>query len=350
MTGMKNNMEIKKIAVLGTGTWGTALSGLLAGKGHEVTAWSAIEKEVEELGKYRKHPNLPNMIIPESIEFTGDMKDAISDKDILLMGVPSVFVRGTAEKASKILSETGALPKAIVTVAKGVEEDTLMTMSQIIEDELSKALGAKASDIQMVALSGPTHAEEVSVNLPTAIVAASKDEEASKFIQKVFMTDTFRVYTNSDIDGVEICGAMKNVIALTVGISMGLGFGDNAKAALMTRGMEEIKRLGMAMGCEERTFSGLAGIGDLIVTATSLHSRNNRCGKLIGEGMNPADAVKEVGMVVEGLNALPAVIKLAEKYEVDIPVSRALHEIVNEGRNPKEVALGLMKREEKPEF
>ena len=227
-------------------------------------------------------------------------------------------------------------------VAKGIEPDTLYTMTEILADELSHENGPRA--VRLVALSGPTHAEEVALDLPTTIVSASPDLEAAEVVQEVFSNTCMRVYTNSDIKGVELSGAMKNVIALGVGISTGLGYGDNARAALITRGIAEIARLGVAMGCNIHTFAGLAGIGDLIVTATSMHSRNNRAGILIGKGETPEHAVKEVGMVVEGMNALPAALELAERYQVEMPIVQTVNAIVNKGMSAAEAVKSLMER------
>lgn len=333
-------MEIKSIGVLGAGTWGMALARLLANKNYDVTVWSALEGEIEEYSSTRKHPNLPGMTIPDSIVFTKDLESALSNKGLVLFAVPSVYIRETAKSVAPLLKEKKPI---IVTVAKGIEKGTSLTMSQIIEDELGDGY-------KVAALSGPTHAEEVALDQPTTIVAACEDLEIAKIVQDTFMTDNLRVYTNKDINGVELCGAMKNVIALAVGISDGLGFGDNAKAALITRGMREIYKLGTAMGCDDMTFYGLAGIGDLIVTATSRHSRNNRCGQLIGQGYTPEAAVKEVGMVVEGLNALPSIMELASKFNIEVPVSSMLDNIVNKGIKPKDAAIALMQRERKGEF
>ena len=336
---------MRNIVVLGAGTWGMALARLLCNKGHEVVVWSALEKEIDEYSSTRKHPNLPEMVIPEDLGFSKGLEEAVRGKDLILFAVPSIFIRNTAKSVAAILrNETGDAKPIIVTVAKGIEPGTSFTMSQIIEDEVD------AECVKGVAaLSGPTHAEEVSIDLPTAIVAACENLDVAREVQDIFMTDALRVYTNNDILGVELCGAMKNVIALTVGISMGLGFGDNTKAALITRGMKEIERLGTAMGAEEDTFYGLAGIGDLIVTATSEHSRNNRCGKLIGQGVAPADAVKEVGMVVEGLNALPSVVELAKKYNIEVPITNMLDSIVHGGVTPSDAARILMERKRKDE-
>ena len=328
------------IGVLGAGTWGIALARMLSNNGHGVTVWSALEKEVEDLSATRKHPNLPGMTIPQAIEFTKDIAAVCQNKDVLLFAVPSPFVRSTAAKAAPYIPDG----QIIVDVAKGIEADTFFTMTQIIADQLQNPT------VKLVALSGPTHAEEVAKDLPTTIVSACEDMEAAKFVQNVFWGTCLRVYTNEDVLGVELCGAMKNVIALAAGVAVGLGLGDNTKAALITRGIAEIARLGTAMGCAEHTFGGLAGIGDLIVTATSVHSRNNRCGMLLGQGVAVEEAVKQVGMVVEGLNALPAAMRLKEKYQVEMPIVDAVNAIVNCGASPAEVVRMLMDRDKKPEI
>ncbi len=332
-----------KVGVLGAGTWGTALARMLCNSGHDVVLWSALEREVTEYAKTRRHPNLPGMIIPDAIRFTGDIEDVLKDKDILLFAVPSVFVRSTAAKAAPFIPDG----QIIVDVAKGIEAETLMTLTEVIRDELDKAGGH--DHVKLVALSGPTHAEEVALDMPTTIVSACRDEKAAAFVQDVFWNTCMRVYTNSDVLGVELCGAMKNIIALAAGMSAGLGYGDNTKAALITRGMAEIARLGEAMGCDKHTFAGLAGIGDLIVTATSVHSRNNKAGFLIGQGRTPQQAIEEVGMVVEGINALPAAMYLSEKYHVDMPIARGVNEIVNNAGQPAEIVRNLMSRPKKRE-
>ncbi len=322
------------IGVLGAGTWGVTLSRLLSNLGHRVTVWSALEHEVEEYSRTRRHPNLPGMVIPDEVKFTSDMEEACAGADLIVFAVPSVFVRWTAARAVPFVRQG----QIIVDVAKGMEGDTMMTLTQVIDDEMSKA-GVKA---RIVALSGPTHAEEVSQDMPTAIVAASTDMEAAAFVQDVFMSENFRVYVSRDVFGVELSGALKNIVALGVGISNGLGFGDNARAALITGGMAEIKQLGLAMGCRERTFYGLTGIGDLIVTATSRHSRNNRCGFLIGSGMTPEEAVREVGMVVEGINALPAAMELKQRYGITMSIISAVNAVVNEGMDARQAGRMLM--------
>ena len=325
-----------KIGVLGAGTWGMALARMLQLSGNEVTVWSALEREVEEFSATRRHPNLPGMEIPEEIRFTKDMEEVCRDKEILLFAVPSPFVRVTARKAAKYVKDN----QIIVDVAKGIEADTLFTMTQIIADEL------KNPAVKLVALSGPTHAEEVAKDLPTTIVSACEDLAAAERVQQVFGNTCMRVYTNDDVLGVELCGAMKNIMALASGVALGLGYGDNTKAALITRGMAEITRLGIAMGCKPQTFAGLAGIGDLIVTATSVHSRNNRCGMLLGQGVPPQEAVKQVGMVVEGINALPAAMRLAQKYGVEMPLATAVNAVVNLGADPKDAVAKLMSRDQ----
>ena len=329
---------MKKIGVLGAGTWGMALARMLSVEGHSVTVWSAVEREIDEFSVSRRHPNLPGMEIPVEIEFTKNIQQVCQGQDVLLFAVPSVFVRATSRAAAPFVAEG----QVIVDVAKGIEPDTLMTMSQVIESEIPGAV--------VVALSGPTHAEEVALGLPTTIVSACRDMAAAELVQQVFTSHCMRVYTNDDVLGVELCGAMKNVIALAAGVATGLGYGDNAKAALITRGIAEISRLGMAMGCKEQTFGGLAGVGDLIVTATSAHSRNNRCGQLMGQGLSPKEATEKVGMVVEGLNALPAAIKLKEKYGVEMPIVETVDALVSGGAAPGDTVRMLMQRGQKPEL
>lgn len=332
-----------KIGVLGTGTWGIALARMLANDNYEVTAWSAIESEIDELSTKRIHKNLPGMVVPDSIVFTKDISEVCKDKEILLFAVPSVFVRSTTEKARDFIPDG----QIIVDVAKGIEADTLFTMSQVIGDVLNDG---KHDNVKIVALSGPTHAEEVARDMPTTIVSACKDESAARKVQDIFMNTCMRVYTNDDVLGIELCGALKNIIALASGISTGLGNGDNAKAAIITRGMVEMTRLGLAMGAKQETFSGLAGVGDLIVTATSMHSRNNRCGMLIGQGVKPSEAVKQVGMVVEGVNALPAAMRLIEMYQVEMPITAMVNAVVKEEVDPATAVAALMGRDKKNEM
>ena len=330
-----------KIAVFGAGTWGIALARLLAVNGRDVTVWSAIPAELKSLSTTRRHPNLPGMELPSAMHYTADIAEACTGRDILLFAVPSPFVRSTAKKAAKYIPD-GQL---IVDVAKGVEDKTLMTMSEIIEDELAKA----KRTARVVALSGPTHAEEVSRDMPTLIVAASEDEAAAKAVQKAFTVPSFRVYTNTDRRGTELGGAVKNVIALAVGIALGLGYGDNAKAALITRGNAELTRLGLAMGCKPETFAGLSGMGDLIVTCTSMHSRNLHAGMLLGRGKTAEEAKAEVGQVVEGINALPAACRLAKKYKVEMPIVQSVDAILSGKLEARNALAALMGRDLKHE-
>ena len=327
-----------RIGVIGAGTWGMALARMLSNSGHDILVWSDRPTRIEELRKTRRQKNLPNMEIPEEVSFTIDINEVCKEKDIILFAVPSVAVRSTARRASSYVKEG----QIIVDVAKGIEPDTLMTMSEVIQQEIPHA--------KAVALSGPTHAEEVAKDLPTTIVAANEDLTIAEEVQDIISNPVMRVYTNTDIKGVELCGALKNIIALAAGISAGLGYGDNTKAAIITRGLAEIERLGVKMGCLPETFSGLAGMGDLIVTATSKHSRNNLCGYLIGQGYEPAEAVKQVGMVVEGINAIPAAMELAKKYEIEMPIIAAVDSIINHGEPPENAVRELMGRDNKTEL
>lgn len=329
------------ITVAGAGTWGTALGRILALNGHEVRIWSRFPKETESLSAERKHPNLPGCVIPDSIYFTSDIAEAAAGADYILMAVPSVYTRETAHDFAPYIDEKAI----IISAAKGIEKDTLMTLTEVIGDELSRA----GKNNTVTAISGPTHAEEVAKDLPTLIVCACEDLEAAKKVQQLFDGTCIRPYVNPDIKGVQICGALKNVEAIAVGIARGLGYGDNTCAAMITRGMEEIRRLGLAMGCREKTFFGLAGIGDLIVTATSLHSRNNKAGYLIGQGRTAEEAAKEVGMVVEGMNALPAAVSLCEQFGMDMPIINAVRCIITEHAKPSDVVKELMNRSLKME-
>lgn len=318
-----------KIGVLGAGTWGMALARMLCNMGHEVQVWSALPQEIDQLSTTGVHPKLKNMVIPKEMKYTKEIQEVCTDKDILLFAVPSVFVRSTAKQAAEFMKDG----QVIVDVAKGIEASTLFTMTEVIRDELDKKGGLE--NVKLVALSGPTHAEEVAIDLPTTIVSACPDLEVAQYVQKIFMNPKFRVYTNTDIHGVEICGAFKNIIALGTGIARGLGYGDNTAAALITRGVKEMSALGELMGCKPETFNGLAGIGDLIVTCTSLHSRNLTAGMLLGKGKSRDEAVKEVGMVVEGIYALDAAMQLKKKYDVELPICEMVNGIVNEGLSPE---------------
>lgn len=332
------------IGVLGAGTWGTALARMLAVNGHEVTMWSALPQELVELEKTHKHKNLPGCTLPESIHYTPEIREICQGRDILLFAVPSPYVRSTARACLDYLDPF----QVIVDVAKGIEPGTLMTMSQVILSEVKTKAGLQG--VRVVALSGPTHAEEVSLDLPTAIVASSEDMAAADKAQDIFMNPNFRVYTNNDVIGVELGGAVKNIIALACGMSCGLGYGDNARAALITRGAAEISRLAPVCGGSSGTITGLAGIGDLIVTCTSIHSRNFRAGVLLGQGKSREEAVKEVGMVVEGLNALPGVRALEAKYKVEMPIVDMVNAIVSGEVPVRDAVDKLMGRRKTTEF
>ena len=298
-----------KVGVLGAGSWGTALALLLHENGHDVTVWSISKEEVEELTKEREHKSkLPGVKLPEDMKFTNVMEEAIFDKDFMVLAVPSPFTRTTARKMKPFVKDG----QKIVDVAKGIEESTLMTLSQQIKEEIPQA--------DVAVLSGPSHAEEVGRGLPTTCVIGAKTKETAEYLQEAFMSETFRVYTSSDMLGMELGGSLKNVIALAAGIADGLGYGDNTKAALITRGIAEIARLGVKMGGKIESFTGLTGIGDLIVTCASVHSRNRKAGYLIGQGKSMQEAMDEVKMVVEGVYSTKAAIKLAKKYDVDIPI------------------------------
>lgn len=326
------------IGVIGAGSWGIALSVLLSNNGHEVKVWSIIEDEITMLKENHEHKDkLPGVILSDRITFTSDLQEAVENKDLLVMAVPSPFVRSTAASLREVVSK-GQL---IVNVAKGVEESTLMTLSQIIEEEVPQA--------EVAVLSGPSHAEEVGRGIPTTIVVGAKRKETAEWIQNIFMSEVFRVYISPDVLGIELGAALKNVVALAAGIADGLGYGDNTKAALITRGIAEIARLGMAMGGRFETFCGLSGIGDLIVTCASMHSRNRRAGILIGQGKTMDEAMKEVKMVVEGVYSAKAAMGLAEKYQVQIPIIEQVNNVLFENKPASEAMKDLMTRDKKIE-
>lgn len=334
---------MSKIAIIGTGTWGIALANMLS-ENHQVKAWSAIPEEIEYIQKNHKHPKLKDAKISEKIQLSCDLSFVLDGVEVIVMAVPSIFVRETTKKIIPYLQKE----HIIVDVAKGIEAKTLMTMSEIIYSEISPVMDFEYGHI--VALSGPTHAEEVSVGLPSTIVSASVDELISQKVQDIFTTSCMRVYTNQDIKGVEVCGSLKNIIALAAGISHGLGYGDNAIAALVTRGIHEISRLGIAMGCSIHTFYGLAGLGDLVVTCTSQNSRNNQCGTFIGKGYSVTESIEKVGMVVEGINALDAADLLSTRYHVELPIIRAVYDVVKFGLDPKVSVQRLFQRRSKSEI
>jgi len=326
-----------KIAVLGGGSWGIALAVLLHKNGHEITVWSALEKEIEMLDKEREHKMLPGVKMADDMKFTTDEKEAVTDKDMLVMAVASSYTRATARRFKDLI----APGQIIVNVAKGIEEDTVMTLTEIIEQEIPQC--------QVAVLSGPSHAEEVSRGVPTTIVVGAKKKSTAEYIRSLFMNEVFRVYISPDILGIELGGSLKNVVALAAGIADGLGYGDNTKAALITRGITEIGRLGIAMGGLYETFSGLTGIGDLIVTCASMHSRNRRAGILIGQGMSMEEAMAEVKMVVEGVYSAKAAMQLAEKYNVQLPIIEQVNKVLFEGKPASEAVKDLMLRDKKIE-
>ena len=326
-----------KLGVIGSGTWGTALAVLLVQNGHQVTLWSAFEEEAKAIKTTRKHPNLPEAVIPEELEVTTNLEAAMEDKEILVLSVPSIFVRQTAVKMAPYCRQG----QIIVNVAKGIEEQSLKVLSEVIEEELPMA--------EVAVLSGPSHAEEVSRLLPTTCVAGAHSRTAAEQVRKDFMSSAFRVYTSPDMIGIEVGAALKNVIALAAGMADGLGYGDNTKAALITRGIAEISRLGVAMGGKAQTFAGLSGTGDLIVTCASMHSRNRRAGILIGRGYSMEGAMKEVKMVVEGVYSAKAALALSQKYQVPMPIVEQVKQILFEGKPAREAVLDLMLRDRQTE-
>ena len=327
-----------RIGILGAGSWGTALAILLHDNGHDVVVWSIHEAEVEMLNTTRRHESkLPGVEIPEGIRFTTDMKDTMSDKDVCVLAVPSPFIRSTCQK----MKEYVRAGQIIVNVAKGIEESTLYTLTDIIEEEMPYA--------DACVLSGPSHAEEVSRRLPTTCVVSSRTRKTAEYLRSVFVSPVFRVYISPDMLGIELGGALKNVIALAAGTADGLGYGDNTKAALITRGIAEIARLGIKMGGKPETFYGLTGIGDLIVTCASVHSRNRKAGYLIGKGYTMEEAMKEVQMVVEGVYSARAALALAIKYQVEMPIVEQVNKVLFENKNAEQAVKELMLRDKKIE-
>ena len=327
-----------KISVIGAGSWGTALTHLLEKNGHDVTIWSCIEDEISMLKEFREQKDkLPGVILSDKTVFTSDMEEALKDKDVVVLAVPSPFTRSTSKQMSHFVKDG----QIIVNVAKGIEDETLMTLSQIIQQEIPQAT--------VCVLSGPSHAEEVGKDIPTTIVVGTEDKDTAVYLQNIFMSDVFRVYISSDVIGIELGAALKNVVALAAGIADGLGYGDNTKAALITRGMAEISRLGIVMGGRIETFYGLSGIGDLIVTCASMHSRNRRAGILIGQGRSYEEAMKEVKQIVEGVYAAKAGLKLSKKYNVTMPIIEQVNKVLFEGASAKEAVCELMVREKKVE-
>src|SRR5699024_9914573 len=333
---------MKKIAVLGAGSWGTALSIVLADNGHDVRLWSHRRDQVEEINE--KHGNeryLPNITLPKNLIGYEHIEEAVQDADIVLFVVPTSAIREVCAKIKDIVS----VHTVFVHASKGIEPNSLKRISEIIEEELPIC---KQENI--VILSGPSHAEEVALRQPTTVTVASKNDSHAKLVQHVFINEVFRVYTSDDVVGVELGGALKNIVALGAGLSDGLGFGDNAKAALITRGLAEITRLGTSMGANPLTFLGLCGVGDLIVTSTSVHSRNWRAGNLLGKGKTVDEVLSHMGMVVEGIRTTKAAYQLSVEQDVEMPITNGLYSILFEDEDPKEVVEQLMRRERKKEL
>ena len=327
-----------KVSVLGSGGWGTALALVLLENGHDVTLWSYTEEESRGLRENRENPMLKGVPLPEELHLTSDL-NCVNGCKAVVLATPSFAVRTTARQIRELV-EPGTV---LITVSKGIEKDTSLVLSQVVEQEV----GDKCP---VVVLSGPSHAEEVGRKVPTAVVAASEDQESAELVQDLFMNGRFRIYTSSDVLGVEIGAALKNVIALCAGCCDGMGCGDNTKAALMTRGLTEIARLGVAMGCRQETFAGLAGVGDLIVTCTSMHSRNRRAGILIGQGMSAQEAMDSLGgAVVEGYYAAASAKELADKAGVEMPITTGAYAVLYERKEPRIVLEELMNRKRKHE-
>ncbi len=327
-----------KIAVIGSGGWGTAVSLLLAGKGYDVYLWSWIQEETDRLNRDRENREfLPGVTFPKNIICSHDMRECVNDAKLIVTAVPSPATRTTAKQLSQFVTNG----QKLVNISKGLEEKTLMRLSEVYAQEIPQA--------RIAVMSGPSHAEEVSRKLPTTNVVASNDKKLAAEIQSIFMDETFRVYTDTDVIGLELGGSLKNVIALCAGISDGLGYGDNTKAALITRGLAEISRLGIAMGAEEKTFMGLSGMGDLIVTCTSMHSRNRRAGILLGKGKSLRETLDEVHMVVEGVNTAAAAYELSRKYNVEMPIVEEANNILYNCASAREAVGRLMTREKKGE-
>ena len=327
-----------KTAVLGSGGWGTALALVLLENGHEVTLWSYQEEESQVLRETGENPMLKGVPLPRELGLTSDM-NCVKGCQVVVMATPSFAVRTTARQLAQV-AQPGTV---LVSVSKGIEKESSCTLTQVIEQEVG-------SQFPIVGLSGPSHAEEVGRRVPTAVVSASRDQRAAELVQDLFMNERFRVYASDDVVGVELAAALKNVIALCAGICDGMGFGDNTKAALMTRGLTEIARLGGALGGRKGTFAGLAGVGDLIVTCTSMHSRNRRCGILIGQGTPVEQAIREIGAVVEGYYATANAKALADKTGIDMPITQAAYQVLYQGKSPRTVIAELMTRAKKHEL
>ena len=328
---------MRKIAVIGSGSWGIALSVYLASQGNKVNVWSFAEEEINLINNEKKCKFLPNITLPENIYATSDFKEVIDDAEIILHVTPSKFVRNTIQQYKQYVKEN----QPIIMCSKGFEPVTELTLDEVIKQEIPNA--------KCGVLSGPSHAEEVSINVPTALVIASEHEDVILKIREIFKSNIIRIYSSKDVKGVEIGGALKNIIAFCAGIAVGLNLGDNTFAALATRGLVEITRLGTAMGAEEKTFYGLTGLGDLIVTCGSVHSRNRRAGEMIGKGFTIEEARKEIGMTIESVDNIDVAYSLAKKYNVEMPIVNAVYNVLYNGLDPKEAVNQLMTRELKDE-
>ncbi len=328
-----------RIGIIGAGSWGIALSVLLHENGHKITVWSALPDEIDMLKAEREHKQkLPGVKLPDDIEFSKNLEETVKSNELLVLAVPSPFVRSTSQKMKQFVNAG----QVIVNVAKGIEDETLMTLSDVIKQEIPQA--------EVAVMCGPSHAEEVGRGIPTTIVVGAKKRKTAELVQNTFMNERFRVYTSPDVLGMEVGSALKNVVALAAGIADGLGYGDNTKAALITRGIAEITRLGTAMGGKFETFAGLTGIGDLIVTCASMHSRNRRAGILIGQGKTMQEAMDEVKMVVEGVYSAKAAVKLSKKYNVELPIIEQVNLILFENKPAADAVKDLMLRDKKIEI
>lgn len=324
--------------MIGAGSWGIALSVVLSENGHDVVVWSIMEDEIKMLREHHEHVDkLPGVKLKESVTFTTDIREAIEGSDMLVLAVPSVFTRSTAQSMAPFVTDG----QIVVCVAKGIEDETFKTITAVVEEEIPNADAA--------VMCGPSHAEEVGIGLPTTVVAGAKTKETAEKIQDMFMNDAFRVYTSPDILGMELGGSLKNVIALAAGMIDGLGYGDNTKAALITRGISEISRLAIKMGARPETLSGLTGIGDLIVTCESKHSRNRKAGMLMGQGYTMEEATQEVKMVVEGIYSAKAALALGKKYGVELPIIEEVNAVLFHNKPVKEGVFDLMQREKRSE-
>lgn len=321
------------VSIIGSGSWGTALAILISDNGHKVKMWSTTKEKVENLKREKVHPSLPNVILPDSLEYSDDLEYTMNGAELLVLAVPSIYTRQVAAKMREFYKPN----QVMVSVAKGIEESTLKILSVQIEEEIPNSI--------VTVLSGPSHAEEVSRRLPTTCVVGAHSKEKAAYVQNIFMNPVFRVYTSPDMLGIELGGSLKNVIALAAGITDGLGYGDNTKAAIITRGIAEMSRLGIKMGASYYSFAGLSGIGDLIVTCASRHSRNRKAGFLIGQGLSMQEAIKEVKMVVEGVYSAKAAKGLAVKYGVSMPIVEEVNLVLFEGKSPKAAADDLMQRQ-----